>query len=53
MLVTCRHQQTVSEMRCDLTIIQDTRRVVDKTIKRFSALHVLVYNVALDLYGAG
>jgi NAD(P)-dependent dehydrogenase (short-subunit alcohol dehydrogenase family) len=34
-------------MRCDLTIAEDTRRVVDETVRRFSALHILVNNAAM------
>ncbi len=34
-------------LRCDLRIVEDTRRVVDEALKRFSALHILVNNAAM------
>jgi len=38
-------------LQCDLRIVEDTRRVVDETLKRFSALHILVNNAAMvDLW---
>jgi NAD(P)-dependent dehydrogenase (short-subunit alcohol dehydrogenase family) len=38
-------------IRCDLALVEDTRRVVDETLKRFSTLHILVNNAAMvDLW---
>jgi NAD(P)-dependent dehydrogenase (short-subunit alcohol dehydrogenase family) len=34
-------------LRCDLRIVEDTRRVVDEALKRFSTLHILVNNAAM------
>jgi NAD(P)-dependent dehydrogenase (short-subunit alcohol dehydrogenase family) len=34
-------------LRCDLRIVEDARRVVDETLKRFSSLHILVNNAAM------
>jgi len=34
-------------LRCDLRIVEDTRRVVDETLKKFAALHILVNNAAM------
>jgi NAD(P)-dependent dehydrogenase (short-subunit alcohol dehydrogenase family) len=32
---------------CDLRIVEDTRRVVEETLRKFSALHILVNNAAM------
>lgn len=34
-------------LRCDLRIVEDTRRVVEETLARFSTLHILVNNAAM------